>query len=119
MAKAWAEQQLDHLWQDQVDQVVTELVDLDLQPPPWPASVQEAPQYFRTNQARMRYADFRAQGYPIGSGTVESAANTVVHHRLRRPGRGWARPNGQAMLAGLSELHSGRFEYTWLRLAKN
>jgi len=67
----------------------------------------------------MRYATFRTEGYPIGSGTVESAANTVVHHRLRRPGRGWSRKNGQAMLAGLSELHSGRFEYTWLRLAKN
>jgi hypothetical protein len=118
-AKTWAEQQLDHLWIDQVAQVVTELGDLDLQQPTWPAIVQEAPEYFRTNQARMCYATFRSQGYPIGSGTVESAANTVVHHRLRRPGRGWARPNGQAMLAGLSELHSGRFEYTWLRLAKN
>ncbi len=90
----------------------------DLQPQ-WPAIVQEAPDYFRTNQARLRYTTFRSQGYPIGSGTVESAANTVVHHRLRRPGRGWARTNRQAMLAGLSELHSGRFEYTWLRLAKN
>ncbi len=118
-AKDWAEQHLDYLWNDQVAQVVTELVGLDLQQPSWPASVQEAPEYFRTNQARMRYAAFRSQGYSIGSGTVESAANTVVHHRLRRPGRGWTRTNGQAMLAGLSELHSGRFEYTWLRLAKN
>ena len=118
-AKTWAEQQLDHLWCDQVTQVVTELVGLDLQQTSWPAVVQEAPEYFRTNQDRMRYAQFRSQGYPIGSGTVESAANTVVHHRLRRPGRGWARTNAQAMLAGLSELHSGRFEYTWLRLAKN
>jgi hypothetical protein len=118
-AKAWAERQLDHLWDDQVAAVVTELGGLDLQQPSWPASVQEAPEYFRTNQPRMRYATFRTAGYPIGSGTVESAANTVVHHRLHRPGRGWARPNGQAMLAGLSELHSGRFEYTWLRLSKN
>ncbi len=118
-AKDRAEQQLDRLWNDQVAQVVTALVDLDLQQPRSPAIVQEAPDYFRTNQEPMRYAYFRSQGYPIGSGTVESAANTVVHHRLRRPGRGWARTNGQAMLAGLSELHSGGFEYTWLRLAKN
>jgi hypothetical protein len=60
----------------------------------------------------MRYAHRRHQGYPISSGTVESAANMVVHHRLRRPGRGWFRISGQAMLAGLGELHSGRFEYT-------
>ena len=118
-AQTWAEQQLEHLWNDQVVQVVAELDGLDLAQAAWPAIVQEAPDYFRSNQARMRYATFRTEGYPIGSGTVESAANTVVHHRLRRPGRGWSRENGQAMLAGLSELHSGRFEYTWLRLAKN
>ena len=114
-----AEQQLDRLWNDQVADVVTALVALDLQQPQWPAIVQEAPDYFRTNQERMHYAYFRSQGCPIGSGMVESAANTVVHQRLRRPGRGWARTNGQAMLVGLSELHSGRFEYTWLRLSKN
>lgn len=56
---------------------------------------------------------FRAQSYPIGSGTVESGINTVVHHRMKRQGQGWKRPNAQAMLAGLAELHSGRFERMW------
>lgn len=118
-AKQWVEQQLDLLWTGQVAQVVAALDHLDLQPSRWPALVHEAPDYFRSNQERMRYADFRAQGYPIGSGTVESAANTVVHHRLRRPGRGWTRNHGQAMLAGLCELHSGRFEHAWYHLSIN
>ncbi len=61
----------------------------------------------------MCYDEFRAEGYPIGSGTVESGINTVVHHRMKRPGRGWERSNGQAMLAALGELNSGRFERTW------
>ena len=51
--------------------------------------------------------------FPVGSGTVESAAYTVVHHRVRRPGRGWQRQNGQAMLAALSELHGDRFDRAW------
>ena len=110
---------MDLLWDGQVAQVVSALDRLDLQQERWPDLVRTAPDYFRSNQERMRYDLFRTQGYPIGSGTVESAANTVVHHRLRRPGRGWTRTNGQAMLAALSELHSGRYEYTWLRLAKN
>lgn len=118
-AQQWVEAQLDRLWHGQVAQVVDTLDKLDLQQPRWPALVQEAPDYFRSNQARMRYDYFRAQSYPIGSGTVESAANTVVHHRLRRPGRGWTRTNGQAMLAGLSELHSGRFEHAWYHLVMN
>ena len=118
-AKLWAEQQLDLLWDGEVGKVVQALDGLDLQSASGPALVREAPDYFRSNQERMRYDLFRAQRYPIGSGTVENAANTVVHHRLKRPGRGWTRHNGQAMLAALSELHSGRFEYTWLRLSKN
>jgi hypothetical protein len=113
------ELQLDRLWSGQVARVVETLDQLDLQPPRWPAIVHEAPDYFRSNQDRMRYAYFRTQSYPIGSGTVESAANTVVHHRLRRPGRGWTRNHGQAMLAGLSELHSGRFEHAWYHLSLN
>jgi hypothetical protein len=118
-AQPWVEQQLDRLWTGQVAHVVAALDQLDLQQPRWPAVVQEAPDYFRSNQDRMRYDYFRTQSYPIGSGTVESAANTVVHHRLRRPGRGWTRTHGQAMLAGLSELHSGRFEHAWYHLSLN
>lgn len=118
-AKQWVEPQLDRLWHGQVAQVVATLDQRDLQPPRWPAIVHEAPDYFRSNQDRMRYDYFRSQSYPIGSGTVESAANTVVHHRLRRPGRGWTRNQGLAMLAGLSELHSGRFEHAWYHLSLN
>ena len=112
-ARAWADTQLDGLWHGQVVAVTQALVALDLDRQAWPAEVREAPGYFEHNQPRMRYAEFRAAGLPVGSGTVESAANTVVHHRLRRPGRGWTRENAQAMLAGLSELHSGRFAQAW------
>ncbi len=112
-AKQWTQEHLDRLWSGQVAAVVTTLDRMDLQQEHWPALVREAPDYFRSNQERMRYDVFRKQALPIGSGTVENAANPVVHHRLKRPGRGWERNNGQAMLAGLSELHSGRFDLAW------
>jgi hypothetical protein len=102
-AKQWTERNLDLLWHGRVTEVVSALDAMALQQERYPALVREAPDYFRSNQERMRYDECRAQGYPIGSGTVESAANTVVHHRLRRPGRGWQRQNAHAMLAGLSE----------------
>ena len=112
-AKQWAEGQLDRLWEGQVADVVLTLEGLNLDQERWPDGVRQAPGYFRSNQERMRYDVFRAQGYPIGSGTAESSAQTMVHHRMRRPGRGWQRGKGHAMLAGLSELHSGRFERAW------
>jgi hypothetical protein len=112
-AKEWAEGELDLLWEGRVTDVVATLGGLGLHQERWPDLVRQAPGYFRANQERMRYDHFREEGYPIGSGTVESAANTVLHHRMRRPGRGWQRTHAQAMLAALGELHSGRFERTW------
>jgi hypothetical protein len=111
--KQWVEQQLDHLWNGRVHHVVKTLEAMELAQGAWPDQVRQAPGYFKSNQPRMQYDRLRAAGYPIGSGTVESGINTVVHHRMRRPGRGWQRDNAQAMLAGLSELHSGRFERVW------
>jgi hypothetical protein len=111
--KRWVEERLDHLWSGQVKQVVAALEELGLDQERWPDEVRQAPGYFAGNRKRMRYDEFRAEGYPIGSGTVESGINTVVHHRMKRPGRGWERSNGQAMLAGLSELNSDRFDQAW------
>jgi hypothetical protein len=112
-AKHWAATQLDALWTGQVAEVVQTLDRLHLDQAPYPPLVQQAPEYFRTRQKQMQYDQFRINGWPIGSGVVESAANTVVHHRLKRPGRGWKREYAQAMLAALCELHSHRFEKEW------
>jgi hypothetical protein len=112
-AQRWADTQLEALWHGQVAEVVQTLDRLHLEHAAYPPPVQQAPDYFRTRQKQMQYDHFRAQGWPIGSGVVESAANTVVHHRLKRPGRGWKREYAQAMLAALAELHSHRFERAW------
>ena len=109
---AWVERRKDELWTGQVSQVMAELDRLDLTQSTID-EVRQTPGYFHTNQKRMQYDEFRAAGYPMGSGTVESGARNVVQPRMRRPGRGWEHDNAQAMLAGLGELHSGRFEWAW------
>ena len=45
--------------------------------------------YFTNNLDRLQYADFRAKGYFIGSGTVESACKQIVAMRLKRSGARW------------------------------
>ena len=44
-----------------------------------PDEVHQAPGCFESNLARMRYKQFRAQGYLIGSGTIESGCKNAVH----------------------------------------
>lgn len=113
--KRWVQKRLDDLWAGQPEEVVTELAQMNLPQHTDEAQVLQAPGYFTRHKERMRYHQYRVKGYPIGSGTVESGINIVVHHRLKRQGRGWTRSNGQRMLAALSELHSGRFASTWRR----
>jgi hypothetical protein len=108
---AWVQARLDELWAGDTARVIAAL-EAAAAARAEPA-VQQAVVYFRNNQGRMHYPEYRAAGYPIGSGTVESGAKTVVHGRMNRPGRGWKRDHGQAMLAALSELHSDRFENAW------
>ena len=113
-SKIWAKQQEEHLWYGHVDKVVTALYALNWAQINCLDDTRQSPAYFETRKTKMNYDHFRQAGYPIGSGTVESGVNTVVHHRLKRQGQGWERQNAQSMLAALSELHSGRFQTAWL-----
>lgn len=69
--------------------------------PPHPAAAEVLRRergYFRTNAHRMDYPAFRAHGFPIGSGAVESAAKHLVQQRMKRPGARWSEPGAQALL---------------------
>jgi hypothetical protein len=54
--------------------------------------------YFRTNAERMHYASYREQGWPIGSGAVESAAKHLVQQRMKRAGMRWGDLGARAIL---------------------
>lgn len=115
LTQQWVEKQAELLWHGRVKEVVNALYSLDWQHITCSDDVRQSPAYFESRQSKMDYARFRQAGYPIGSGTVESGVNTVVHHRMKRQGRGWQRQHAQAMLAALSEFHSGRFQLAWQR----
>jgi hypothetical protein len=39
--------------------------------------------YFQTHQARMQYDQFRSEGLPLGSGSIESGVRQIVNLRLK------------------------------------
>jgi hypothetical protein len=108
-AQQWAESHVDTLWEGQAWQVAQAITNLSIQRD----AVRQAQGYFASHHQCMHYDHYRAAGYPIGSGTVESGCKNIVPHRMKRPGRGWGTESGQAMLSALSELHSGRFDTAW------
>jgi len=54
------------------------------------AALDDVVGYYRTNEKRMRYRVFRAQGIPVGSGIVESAHRHVLQVRMKRAGQRWS-----------------------------
>ena len=69
--------------------------------------------YFTGNHHRMQYADYRANGYYIGSGPVESACNTIVKQRAKRAGMHWTIHGLDPVLAIRTLRQSGRDELLW------
>lgn len=72
--------------------------------------------YFRVNEKRMDYRQYRTQGLPIGSGTVESACKNVVGARLKGSGMIWSLPGAQGMLQLRASAKSDRFQSDYERL---
>lgn len=54
--------------------------------------------YFENNRAHMKYDEYLAAGYPIGSGVAEGACRHLVKDRMERTGMRWRLPSAQAML---------------------
>jgi hypothetical protein len=82
---AWLEQTTQSLWEGQVEEVILACQTLALSSP----EAHKAVTYFTNNMERMRYDQFRAAGYMIGSGTVESGCKQIVTQRLKLPGAQW------------------------------
>jgi hypothetical protein len=109
-AAAWRAAQLDRLWADGVDQVIDGLRFLGVhqRSAAKRQAVADLARYLTTNRERMRYGTFRAHGYHLGSGAVESAVSYVVQQRMKRVGMRWRAAGADAMLALRSVYRSTR-----------
>ena len=54
--------------------------------------------YLENNRAHMKYDEYLAAGYPIGSGVAEGACRHVVKDRMEQTGMRWTVQGAQAML---------------------
>lgn len=72
--------------------------------------------YLEKRLDQIRYADFLALGYPIGSGAVESANKLVVQARLKGSGMHWAPAHVNPMLALRTIACAERWAEAWPRI---
>ena len=58
----------------------------------------------------MRYAEYRARGLQIGSGSIERGCKQVSTARLKQAGLRWSLPGARAVAAVRTRLKSGRWQ---------
>lgn len=74
--------------------------------------------YLEPRLAQLQYPTFRAAGYPIGSGIVESANKVVVQDRLKGSGMHWAPASVDPMLALRTVACADRWDEAWPQISR-
>ena len=110
---AWVEQLKSLLWAGQLRALLHEIRERCPRGKPIAQQVWHLISYIFHNRRRMDYERYRQEGYPVGSGSVESGCKVVVQARLKQAGMRWSRAGAQAMLALRSVLLSERWDEVW------
>ena len=75
--------------------------------------IQEQVTYLQKRRELMDYPTYQQQGWPIGSGSVESSHKSVVQARLKGPGMHWRPEHINPMLALRLALLNERWSESW------
>jgi len=114
---AWFDRQRHQLRHGEEEEVLGELRRLSEQEPAHRELIEEKLQYLTKRREMIRYEEFVAAGYPIGSGSVESANKVVIQARLKQAGMHWARENVNPMAALRNVACNDRWEEAWPQIA--
>ncbi len=82
----WLEKQKELLLEGQVSQVIEHVKALKKLPE---TDKEQLITYYQNNTYRMDYAQYKANGYYIGSGAIEAAHRTLIQERMKRSGQRW------------------------------
>jgi hypothetical protein len=114
-SQEWLREQLQQLQEQGPFPVLTTLRALrDAHPLP---VLSEHLAYLEKRAAQMHYPTFRAAGWPIGSGMVESANKLLVEGRLKGSGMHWARDHVNPMVALRTVVFNDRWPEAWSQIA--
>jgi len=84
-----------------------------VRPPCDQAMIDELIGYVRPRLAITDYVEYRAAGYVIGSGMMESTCKQLVAQRLKGPGMQWSEAGALAMTALIAHRINGTWDRFW------
>lgn len=113
----WFDRQRQQLRHGEEGEVLAELCRLSEQEPTKQELMEEKLQYLMKRREMIRYEEFVEAGYPVGSGSVESANKVVIQARMKQAGMHWARANINPMAALRNVACNDRWEEAWPQIA--
>jgi hypothetical protein len=113
-ANRWAKETETSLYQGQIHTVVAAIRQLAKKHRKTARELRTEAEYFHRNRRRMQYMELREDGFPIGSGMVESGGKQY-RARLAGPGMRWSRIGAERMISVRSAILSQRFEQLWAK----
>ena len=110
--RAWQARQLHNLKHHGPAGVLDSLRTCAAEQPTVPL-IAENLAYLEKRVAQMQYPTFQAEGWPLGSGMVESANKVVVEARLKGAGMHWSRLSVNPLLALRNAVCNDRWAEAW------
>lgn len=111
-AQRWAKGMEKPLYQGHALQIAERLNELAQTHRRVGKALRQEAGYFRNNQRRMQYLETREDGFPIGSGMVESGIKQF-RTRFAGPGMRWSRDGAERLLPIRAAILSQRFDAVW------
>ena len=113
---AWVRSYLEPVLAGQMEAVITAL-EAEAHDPACTAPQRQAVQrtigYYRRNRPYMRYDEYLAQGWPIGTGVIEGACGHLVKDRMEQSGMRWTKAGAQAVLDLRAVRINGHWDRYW------
>ena len=98
----WAEQFIEKIENGKVEEALRLLPETEKLPP----GVVNLRTYLKNNMDKINYPEYRAKGYFVGSGAIESANKVIVQRRLKQSGMRWSVSGAQAVLTLRAKVES-------------
>lgn len=112
LGPTWLAERLHELKHEGPQPVLSELRDVQAHSPAL-SVLGEKLASLEKREAHMQYPSYQEAGWPIGSGSVESANKLVVEARLKGAGRHWERAHVNPMLLLGNAVCNQRWSETW------
>lgn len=116
--KAWYRQRSHELKHDPPQQTLTQLDQLHQETDKQDGIevIDGSLTYLNKRKAMLNYTHFVEQGYPIGSGCVESGHKVVMQSRMKQAGMRWAEEHVDPMLSLRNLICNDRWQEGWHKI---